>query len=117
MMKKVIITIMVIVTLLTTGTAAMLMIRGYAKEETTVETEQSTVVEEAIEASEELVDYIVTEVANMYVDAIYEVFGDDIDDSKLTCDNSGVYYGEQFASWEYLDDVCYNSMTNEYFGI
>ena len=115
-MKKVIITMMVIVTLLTTGTAAMLMIRGNAKEETTVETEQNTIIEETIEASEEFVDEYFTLIANLYLEAIYEVFGDDLDDEKVTSDNYGVYYEEQFVSWECLEDMCYNAMINEFFG-
>lgn len=117
-MKKAIITIMVIVTLLTTGTAAMLMIRGKAQEDTTVEikTEQEAIVEETIEASEELCDEYATMIANMYIAAIYEVFGDNIDDERVTYDNYGVYYDEKFVSWDELEDIAYVSMMDEYFG-
>lgn len=112
MMKKVIITVLVIVTLLA-GTAGVLVACDkYAK---SAETEVETVsvveskIDEINEDTNELVNYIV----GMYVSAAEEIYGDDFDDTKATYDNKGITYEGRFVSWEYLEETAYNSMMNQ----
>lgn len=92
------------------GMAAMLLC-GCGKE--TVKSEYEATVERAIETSENLVDELATEIANGYIEAIYETFGEDLDESKLRSDDWGVYYGDKYyASWVHLEEVAFKSMWN-----
>lgn len=98
------------------GMAAMLLC-GCGKEETTiVETEVETVslVEENIEAIEDSTSKLAEEITNMYIEATLEIYGDDCDLDKVSCDNDGLTYEGRFVSWEYLEEVAYNSMMNDW---
>lgn len=98
------------------GMAAMLLCGCGSIKDTTVEvkTELEANVDKLVETSEELVDDISTAIADMYTAVIYEIFGEDLDDSKLTCNDYGIYYEDKFVSWEYIDTYAYNSMKNEW---
>lgn len=79
---------------------------------TEVETETMSFVETSIEelydTAYEIFDYSM----NLYSDAAKEIFGDSYDDTKATYDINGITYDGRFVSWEYLDEVAYNSMIN-----
>lgn len=85
------------------GMAAMLLC-GCGR--TDVKTEQNVVTQEAIETSEYVVNDLSTKIADAYVDAIYEHFGEDLIESQITCDEWGVYYMDIYSiSWEGLEEI------------
>lgn len=94
------------------GMAAMLLC-GCGKTEE-IKTEQDVIVERAIETSENIVDDIATEIANWYVMAIYEEFGEDLVEAELSYDEWGVYYrGIYNISWNALDQIAHELMMEE----
>lgn len=85
------------------GMASMLLC-GCGRAE--VKTEQDVVTQEAIENNEYVVNELSTKIADAYVDAIYEHFGEDLIESQITCDEWGVYYMDIYSiSWEALEDI------------
>lgn len=58
---------------------------------------------------------VIFAVADVYVDAFKEIYGDDFSVDKLTYvnDNTISYDGKEI-SWEYVDELVYNSMTNKF---
>ena len=58
---------------------------------------------------------VIFAVADVYVDAFKEIYGDDFSVDKLTYvnDNTISYEGKEI-SWDYVDELVYNSMTNKF---
>lgn len=113
MMKKILVAGIIIVSLLTAGAAAMLTYERMSKEEKTVETEAVSLVDTNIEEIEESNEGLMNSVLDMYLSAAKDIFGDDYDDTKATCNNEGITYEGRFISWEYLEETAYNSMMNQ----
>lgn len=112
MMKKVIITVLVIVTLLA-GTAAVLVACDkYAKSAET-EVETVSVVETKIDKINENTDKLLDNIVDMYISAAEEIYGDNFDVTKATYNDEGITYESVFVSWEFLEEAAYNSMMNQ----
>lgn len=93
------------------GLAAMLLC-GCGKEETEVKTETVSAVETNIDSINELNDELIEDVTNLYIEAAKEIYGDSYDDTKAIVNSEGCTYECKFVSWEYLEEVAYNLMTN-----
>lgn len=91
-----------------TGLIAMLLCG--CGHETEVKTETVSVVETTIETMEEVTDELCDYAANLYIEAVREIYGDSFDDTKATCDLNGITYEGRFISWEYVEEVAYNLM-------
>lgn len=95
------------------GVTAMMMVTcvGCGKEEVNEETETISylqTVDEAEETSEKLISYV----NDLYDDAFKEIYGDDFDMDKLMInDENSVTYEGTTVSWEYVEEVSYNLMT------
>lgn len=95
------------------GVTAMMMVTcvGCGKEEVNEETETFSylqTVDEAEETSEELISYV----NDLYTDTFKEIYGDDFDTDKLMInDENSVTYEGITVSWEYVEEVAYNLMT------
>lgn len=96
------------------GLAAMLM-TGCGEKEPHVEevqTEAVSVLDEKVDELTKSGEDLMSKVIDMYVEAAYEVFGDDFEADKAIYDDRGIFYKERLVSWEYLEEYAYNSMNN-----
>lgn len=112
MMKKVLVIIGIIVTLLVAGAAAMFTYERMHKEES--ETEAVSLVETNIEQIEESNDVLNDFITDIYVSAAKEIFGDHFDDTKVIADNEGLIYEDEFVSWNELEAKAYEIMWKDY---
>lgn len=93
-------------------TAMMLSCVGCGKEVEDVKT--TSICEETTEENRNS-DDVVFAVADVYVDAFKEIYGDNFDVDKLTyVDDDTIAYEGKEVSWEYVDELVYNSMTNKF---
>ena len=93
-------------------TAMMLSCVGCGKEVEDVKT--TSICESTTEENRNSED-VVFAVADVYVDAFKEIYGEDFSVDKLTyVDDDTISYEGKEVSWGYVDELVYNSMTNKF---
>ena len=86
---------------------------GCGKDEVKEEVKTTSTYENTVKEAEETSEKLESYVNDMYEDAFKEIFGDDFDMSKLTVnDDDTVTYEGTTVSWDYVEEMAYNSMTN-----
>ena len=81
------------------------------KETKVTTTTYETEMEELNDLAEDTMEYSTA----LYQEAFVEIFGEDFDESKLGYDmEENWIYGDQVVSHEYVEEVAYNLMVNEY---
>lgn len=93
-------------------TAMMLSCVGCGKE---VKDEKTTSIYETTTDENRRSEDVIFAVADVYVDAFKEIYGDDFSVDRLTyVDDDTISYEGKEISWEYVDELVYNSMTNKF---
>lgn len=94
-------------------TAMMLSCVGCGKE--VKENVKTTSIYETTTEENRKSEDVIFAVADVYVDAFKEIYGDDFSADKLTyVDDNTISYEGKEISWEYVDELVYNSMTNKF---
>lgn len=94
-------------------TAMMLSCVGCGKE--VKENVKTTSIYETTTEENRKSEDVIFVVADVYVDAFKEIYGDDFSADKLTyVDDNTISYEGKEISWEYVDELVYNSMTNKF---
>lgn len=96
-------------------TAMMLNVVGCGSKDDKV-VESTSIYEEANTEAIELRDEIINESVSMYMDTFKELFGEDFDVNQLTYDaeTDTISYEGQLISWDYVEEVTYNNMVNNF---
>ena len=103
--------------LLVLGATAIVMtsVVGCGKQEVKEEVQTTSIYEETVNEAEETSEELVSYVYDLYIDTFKEIYGDDFDVEKLEMvDNNTVSYEGKAVSWDYVEEMAYNSMTNEF---
>lgn len=81
--------------------------------ETEAKTETVSVVETTTETTEDTIDELILDyVVNAYIEAMKEIYGDSFNGMKAICNLNGITYEGRFVTWEYVEELAYNSMFN-----
>lgn len=101
--------------LLVLGVTATMMLSCVGCRKEVKEDIKTTSIYETTTDENEKSEDVIFAVADVYVDAFKEIYGDDFSVDKLTYvnDNTISYEGKEI-SWEYVDELVYNSMTNKF---
>nr|WP_296955036.1 hypothetical protein [uncultured Mediterraneibacter sp.] len=90
----------------------MLSCVGCGKEEIKNEEQTSSIYEQTIDESNDFTEELSSNIDELYTDVFKEIFGDDFDAGKAIVDDETVTYEGRTVSFEYIEEVVYNSMTN-----
>ena len=94
-------------------TAMMLLCVGCGKE--VKENVKTTSIYETTTEENRKSEDVIFAVADVYVDAFKEIYGDDFSADKLTyVDDNTISYEGKEISWDYVDELAYNLITNDF---
>lgn len=90
----------------------MLSCVGCEKEEIKNEEQTTSIYEQTIDESNDFSEELSSNIDELYMNVFKEIFGDDFDADKAIVDNETVTYEGRTVSFEYIEEVAYNSMEN-----
>jgi hypothetical protein len=77
------------------------------------EVQTTSIYEETVNEAEETSEEIESYVHDLYIDTFKEIYGDDFNVERLEMvDNDTISYEGKTVSWDYVEELAYNSMTN-----
>lgn len=93
------------------GMTATMLLCGCGRTEVKEnKSEVDVIVEEATTDTDELENSVKDMLeSNSYLEAIKEVFGDDVDMTSLEIEEDGIRYGESWVSKEYFEEIRSNT--------
>lgn len=96
-------------------TAIMMTACGCGNQEETVEAETISEMDQIVNECQETSDELCADVYDLYNETFKEIYGDDFDmDELMIVDDSTVSYEGQTVSIEYVEELAYNNMMNEW---
>lgn len=80
---------------------------------TEVKSESTSYVDKTIERCSELAEDTKNDMIDLYTRALEDIYGEDLEVKEYKMDDNGITINGRFVSWEYVEEVAYNLMTNE----
>lgn len=78
-----------------------------------VKSESTSYVDKKIEQCSELAEDTKNDMIDLYTRALEDICGEDLEVKEYKMDDNGITINGRFVSWEYVEEVAYNLMTNE----
>lgn len=101
--------------LLVLGVTAMMVTCVGCGKEVKEDVKTASIYETTTDEANEASDDVIFAVADVYVDAFKEIYGNDFDVDKLTyVDDNTISYEGKTVCWDYVDELAYNLMTNDF---